>query len=102
MDDRTGQRLFRSSAKRTWSSKAGLSIDPLPDRLKLGAESRMNVPGRAGGNWGWRFTEEKLSTGAFQWLQELTQVSKRSALGITVQQEVLERDDSVRAVSSQV
>jgi 4-alpha-glucanotransferase len=81
-----------------WSSKAALSIAPLQDLLHLGAESRMNVPGRAGGNWGWRFTEEELSAGAFQWLRELTQVSKRSAPGITVQQEALERDDSVPAV----
>ena len=70
----------------------------LQDLLNLGAESRMNVPGRAGGNWGWRFTEEELSAGAFQWLRELTQVSKRSAPGITVQQEARERDDSVPAV----
>ncbi len=85
-----------------WSSKAALTIAPLQDLLNLGAEGRMNVPGRAGGNWGWRSPEEKLSAGAFQWLQELTQVSKRSAPGITVQQKAVERDDSVRAVPSPV
>jgi 4-alpha-glucanotransferase len=85
-----------------WSSKAALTVAPLQDLLNLGAEGRMNVPGRAGGNWGWRFTEEKLLAGAFQWLQELTQVSKRSAPEITVPQKALKRDDSVRAVPFQV
>ena len=37
-----------------WSSRAALAIAPLQDLLNLGREGRMNVPGRAGGNWGWR------------------------------------------------
>ena len=37
----------------------------------------MNVPGRSDGNWRWRFTEERLSLPAFQWLQKLTATSKR-------------------------
>lgn len=61
-----------------WSSMAGLAIAPLQDLLNLGAESRMNVPGRAGGNWGWRCTEDKMSAPAFQWLQKLTETAKRS------------------------
>ena len=82
-----------------WSSKAALSIAPLQDLLNLGAESRMNVPGRAGGNWGWRCPEEKLSAGAFKGLWELTEASKRSGPGITVQRKALERDDSVAVPS---
>ncbi len=85
-----------------WSSKAALTIAPLQDLLNLGAESRMNVPGRAGGNWGWRCPEEKLSVGAFRWLQELTETSKRTRSEINVQHTALERDDSVRAVPFQV
>ncbi len=85
-----------------WSSIAALTIAPLQDLLNLGAESRMNVPGRAGGNWGWRCPEEKLSAGAFQWLQALTEASRRSGPGITVQQKALEREDLVRAVPSPV
>jgi 4-alpha-glucanotransferase len=61
-----------------WSSKAALAIAPLQDLLNLGAESRMNVPGRAGGNWRWRFREDMLSLPAFQWLRDLTETSKRS------------------------
>jgi 4-alpha-glucanotransferase len=61
-----------------WSSMAALAIAPLQDLLNLGAESRMNVPGRAGGNWRWRSPEGMLADRAFDWMQELTETSKRS------------------------
>ena len=60
-----------------WSSRAALAIAPLQDLLNLGAESRMNVPGRAGGNWRWRCREDMLSLVALQWLHDLTGASKR-------------------------
>jgi 4-alpha-glucanotransferase len=62
-----------------WSSRAALAIAPLQDLLNLGSEARMNVPGRADGNWRWRVRKEMLSSQAFQWLRELTENSKRSA-----------------------
>jgi 4-alpha-glucanotransferase len=62
-----------------WSSVAALTVAPLQDVLGLGVGSRMNVPGRAAGNWRWRFTEEMLSTSAFKWLSELTERSRRRA-----------------------
>ena len=40
-----------------WSIRAALAIAPLQDLLNLGNEARMNVPGRADGNWRWRCTE---------------------------------------------
>jgi 4-alpha-glucanotransferase len=60
-----------------WSSPAALAIAPLQDLLNLGAEARMNVPGRADGNWSWRCTEEFLSAADFQWLHDLTTSSNR-------------------------
>jgi 4-alpha-glucanotransferase len=60
-----------------WSSPAALAIAPLQDLLNLGSEARMNVPGRADGNWGWRVREDMLSAPAFQWLEELTESSMR-------------------------
>ena len=62
-----------------WSSVAALTIAPLQDLLNLGKEARMNVPGRADGNWRWRCTENMLSTPAFQWLEELTAATRRCA-----------------------
>jgi 4-alpha-glucanotransferase len=61
-----------------WSSPAALAIAPLQDLLNLGSEARMNVPGRADGNWRWRVREDMLSAQAFQWLQDLTESSQRS------------------------
>jgi 4-alpha-glucanotransferase len=69
-----------------WASVAALTVAPLQDVLDLGVGSRMNVPGRVDGNWCWRFTEEMLSTTAFEWLCELTERSKRRAnVGSTAQ-----------------
>jgi 4-alpha-glucanotransferase len=61
-----------------WSSPAAIAIAPLQDLLNLGSEARMNVPGRADGNWRWRVREDMLSSQAFRWLQDLTESSKRS------------------------
>jgi 4-alpha-glucanotransferase len=37
-----------------YASVADLVIVPMQDVLGLGSEARMNVPGRAEGNWTWR------------------------------------------------
>jgi 4-alpha-glucanotransferase len=60
-----------------WSSVAAVSIAPLQDVLNLGREARMNVPGRAEGNWRWRLTEDMLSDPTFEWLHDLTKNSNR-------------------------
>ena len=62
-----------------WSSRAELSIAPLQDLLNLGREARMNVPGRAAGNWGWRCADEMLTDEPFVWLRDLTAGSHRIA-----------------------
>jgi 4-alpha-glucanotransferase len=61
-----------------WSSKAAVAMAPLQDLLNLGGGTRMNVPGRAEGNWRWRSTEDMLSDALFQGLRELTDKSGRS------------------------
>ena len=38
-----------------FASRADTAIVPLQDYLGLGSEHRLNTPGRAGGNWRWRF-----------------------------------------------
>ena len=84
-----------------WSSQAALAIAPLQDVLNLGAESRMNVPGRADGNWSWRCPGDKLSLPAFDWLQELTDRSRRAAPTIDPHL-TMESTDLERATASQV
>ncbi len=60
-------------------SEAALSIIPLQDLLNLGEPSRMNVPGRADGNWRWRHVESESDQLAFARLGELTHISNRTA-----------------------
>ncbi len=60
-----------------WSSRAALAIAPLQDLLNLGAESRMNIPGRPSGNWRWRSPGNMASNPSFRWLRDLTETSRR-------------------------
>ncbi len=82
-----------------WSSKAALAVAPLQDVLDLGAETRMNVPGRAAGNWRWRVRQEMLSGSAFEWLRKLTETSKRSGASAGSQEGSLGSESMSVAVS---
>ena len=53
-------------------SVARLVVFPMQDVLGLGSEGRMNTPGRAGGNWGWRYTPGMLTVDLAKRLGELT------------------------------
>lgn len=44
-----------------WASVANLALAQMQDLLQLGPAARMNTPGVAAGNWGWRATEADLS-----------------------------------------
>ncbi len=55
-----------------YRSVAGTAIAPLQDVLALGSEARMNVPGRADGNWGWQMAANALDAGLAARLRELT------------------------------
>jgi len=84
-----------------WSSISALTVAPLQDLLNLGAESRMNIPGRASGNWRWRSPEGLESSTAFEWLQELTELSKRVESEKIEQPENSERSGVLRAMMSE-
>ena len=45
-------------------SVAALAIVPLQDLLGLGSDARMNTPGRAEGNWAWRYRQRRAHRGA--------------------------------------
>lgn len=59
------------------SSVATMAVIPLPDILELDSESRMNIPGTAEGNWGWRFQWKQLNQKQKQFLKELTEKYNR-------------------------
>lgn len=60
-----------------WSSVAMYAIVPLQDLLNLGGECRMNLPGRADGNWTWRFQPAQMTGHLERRLLESTQVFGR-------------------------
>ena len=59
------------------SSIAKYAIFPMQDVLRLGGESRMNVPGLCGANWAWRFTKEELEEWHAVELKKMTQLFNR-------------------------
>ena len=59
-----------------WSSVAERAIAPMQDLLSLGAEHRMNVPGQAHGNWGWRMDHWPSDSVGLR-IQELTRTYGR-------------------------
>jgi 4-alpha-glucanotransferase len=61
------------------ASVAVLAIVPLQDVCRLGSEARMNLPGRASGNWRWRFIEGAVSQLDVRNLRELVEVYGRVA-----------------------
>lgn len=54
------------------SSTANNVIIPLQDVMSLDSDSRMNTPGRAGGNWSWRFEKKDLDPYWANYLKKLT------------------------------
>ncbi len=57
-----------------WSSVAVISVAAMQDILSLGNEARMNYPGEAGGNWGWRLSENDLHNA--YWQKRLAQMNR--------------------------
>jgi len=50
----------------------------MQDALQLGSEARMNRPGQAEGNWGWRMTGEQWKRAPTSWLEDLSRTYGRS------------------------
>jgi 4-alpha-glucanotransferase len=59
------------------TSTALLAIFPLQDVLGLGSEARMNIPGRARGNWRWRVQQGAFDDHVVARLRDLTRISAR-------------------------
>lgn len=58
-------------------SAADYVVIPLQDVMSLDSEARMNTPGRAWGNWSWRFGRKALDGFWAAWLKHLTQINGR-------------------------
>lgn len=58
-------------------SVAKYVVIPLCDIMSLGSEARMNTPGKAAGNWSWRFEEKALDPYWAAYLNKLTKLYRR-------------------------
>lgn len=67
-----GQDIHWSLMRLGSQSVADLAIFPFQDVLGLGAEARMNYPGKSTGNWEWRFTWDEVRPEHAQRLLELS------------------------------
>jgi 4-alpha-glucanotransferase len=72
-----GREIHWDFIRTVLASVAELAIVPAQDLLGLGSEARMNLPGRPGGNWRWRYTADQLTPEIQRRLREMTEVYGR-------------------------
>jgi 4-alpha-glucanotransferase len=58
-----------SLLREAWASTAATAVAPMQDFMKLGSAARMNTPGVAAGNWGWRLRD--LPWQSCSWIRQL-------------------------------
>ena len=56
----SGSEIGWDFVRAAYASVCRLAVLPLPDLLSLGCEGRFNTPGRAEGNWQWRYSARDL------------------------------------------
>lgn len=75
--DRSEDNIVWDLIRTALASVADTCILPLQDLLELPGDSRMNLPGVAGGNWSWRFDREVLTAKLAKRLLGLTETYGR-------------------------
>ncbi len=58
--DENWDNCYDSIIRTMFQSHAGTVIFPIQDLLKFGMDTRLNIPGKADGNWSYRITKEQL------------------------------------------
>ncbi len=74
-----GSEIHWTMIQAVWQSPAVIAVAPLQDLLGLGSAARLNRPGRAEGNWGWRAEWRQLTPELGDRLRRLTERSGRLA-----------------------
>jgi 4-alpha-glucanotransferase len=72
-----GKQISWDMIRLAMMSVANVAITPVQDILELGSEARMNIPGKAKGNWEWRLTEDALDKHVAERLLDLTETYER-------------------------
>jgi 4-alpha-glucanotransferase len=73
-----GEQISWDMIRLAMMSVASVAITPVQDILGLGSEARMNIPGKAKGNWEWRLTDDALSRHVAERLLRLTETYERT------------------------
>lgn len=85
---RSGEDISWDMIRAVWSSVAVFALAPMQDVLSLGNEARMNLPGRASGNWCWRLHPDAFSPTILKRLKEVNYLYARTDIKRTVQTEI--------------
>lgn len=64
-------------AELAFKSVANLAVLPMQDLFSLDTGSRMNYPGKLGGNWAWRYSPEMLNKDLAEGLELLAKANNR-------------------------
>jgi len=75
---RDGSDISWDLIRLAFSAVSDIAVVPLQDILSLGSEARMNTPGQAAGNWGWRYWPDALDETIKGRLTDLTRLYARN------------------------
>ena len=73
----SGKQFVQNFMEAAWASVARTAISPMQDVLGLDSTARMNTPGIASGNWGWRFDWPQLRNNHKVFLKKITEKYNR-------------------------
>ena len=73
----SGKQFVQNFMEAAWASVALTAISPMQDVLGLDSVARMNTPGIASGNWGWRFHWPQLRNNHKVFLKKITEKYNR-------------------------
>jgi 4-alpha-glucanotransferase len=69
----TGLDISWDMMRLAFASVADLAVVPMQDIMRLGTASRMNLPGKADGNWSWRYVRRELTESHLAGLKTMVQ-----------------------------
>ena len=76
-DEKVAEIIDKLLVEYVYSRQARTVVIPMQDILALPSKCRMNTPGVAMGNWGWKLTKEQLDSAPAKWLSNLCSKYKR-------------------------
>ena len=73
----TNKKGLQNAMEFIWGSVAETAIAPMQDVIELSSRARMNTPGIANGNWGWRFAWRHIAEKQGNFLKLITEKYNR-------------------------